>query len=124
MAGSLRKLVSSKEAAIFLGVPAHQMCRLDPEGEIIKRYKLTRKTHVYDMESLQQYLDTRLMAPAASAIGLSRPHEVSGNMTAVTPQGFSRKKRRSLLEIAIGVPIPETQKKPPGRRPRTGGKSR
>lgn len=52
------KRVSAKEAAEILGVPAHLVSRLDVEGQHIKRFKLTRKTHVYDVQSLYAYLES------------------------------------------------------------------
>jgi len=55
--------VTAEEAAEILGVPAHLISRLDLRGEWIKRYKLTRKTHVYDVESLHAYLNAKLVKP-------------------------------------------------------------
>lgn len=50
------KRVSAKEAADILGVPRYSISRLDRAGEIIKRYKLGHKTHVYDLDSLYEFL--------------------------------------------------------------------
>lgn len=55
--------VSAAEAAKILGVSPHLISRLDPGCRWIKRYKLTRKTHVYDVDSLYQYLESRLSPP-------------------------------------------------------------
>lgn len=52
------KRVDAKEAARILGIPEHLISRLDAAGRWIKRYKLTRKTHVYDVESLYLYLES------------------------------------------------------------------
>jgi hypothetical protein len=46
------KRVTAKEAADIIGVPARLISRLDVEGRFIKRFKLTRKTRVYDLRSL------------------------------------------------------------------------
>ena len=63
--------VGAKEAAAILGIPAHQISRL--KDDVIKRYKLTRKTHVYEVDSLYAYLDKcqskPLQKPDASAYG-------------------------------------------------------
>ena len=50
------KRVSATEAAEILGVPRYAISRIDRAGEIIKRYKLGHKTHVYELESLYQFL--------------------------------------------------------------------
>lgn len=57
------KRVSAKEAAEILGVPANMISRIDRQGEIIKRYKLGHKTHVYELESLYAFLDAKLVKP-------------------------------------------------------------
>ena len=44
MGTALGKRTTAKEATDILGVPAHQISRLDVEGRFIKRFKLTRKT--------------------------------------------------------------------------------
>jgi hypothetical protein len=59
----LGRRVSAEEAAVILGVQVHLISRLDPHGEWIKRYKLTRKTHVYDVQSLYAYLEAKLITP-------------------------------------------------------------
>lgn len=46
------KRATAKEAADILGMPAHLISRLDLEGRWIKRFKLTRRTHVFDIQSL------------------------------------------------------------------------
>jgi len=54
-------------AADILGVPRNTISRIDRQGEIIKRYKLGHKTFVYDLESLQAFLDAALVRPTQSA---------------------------------------------------------
>jgi hypothetical protein len=65
------KRVSAQEAAEILGVPRHAISRLDRAGEVIKRYKLGHKTHVYDLDSLYEFLAScqskPLRKPAADA---------------------------------------------------------
>jgi len=50
------KRVSATEAAEILGVPRYAISRIDRAGEIIQRYKLGHKTHVYELESLYKFL--------------------------------------------------------------------
>ncbi|MBB5446465.1 MULTISPECIES: hypothetical protein [unclassified Paraburkholderia] len=57
------KRVSATEAAEILSVPRYAISRIDRGGEIIKRYKLGHKTHVYDRDSLYAYLDACLVRP-------------------------------------------------------------
>jgi len=61
-----KKRVSAKEAAEFLGVPYANISRIDKQGEYIKRYKLGHKTHVYDLESLEAFLEAKRVKPLAS----------------------------------------------------------
>ncbi|ASW00159.1 helix-turn-helix transcriptional regulator [Paraburkholderia aromaticivorans] len=58
-----KKRISAKESAEFLGVPYATISRIDRQGEIIKRYRLGHKTHVYDLESLEAFLDAKLVKP-------------------------------------------------------------
>lgn len=44
--------MTTKEVAEIPGVPVHLISRLDVASRWIKRFKLTRKTHVYDVQSL------------------------------------------------------------------------
>ena len=60
------KRVSAAEAADILGVPRYAISRIDRQGSIIERYKLGHRTHVYDLESLYQYLSSRQVTPAPS----------------------------------------------------------
>lgn len=62
-----KKRVSAAEAAEILGVPRYAISRIDRTGEIIQRYKLGHKTHVYDLDSLHAYLAAMLVKP------ISRP---------------------------------------------------
>lgn len=57
------KRVSATEAAEILGVPRYAISRIDKRGDIIKRYKLGHKTHVYDLDSLYAFLDATLVKP-------------------------------------------------------------
>jgi len=50
------KRVSATEAAQILGVPRYAISRIDRLGEIIQRYKIGHKTHVYELESLYKFL--------------------------------------------------------------------
>src|SRR5712672_1156384 len=56
--------VTTKEVAGILGVPVHLITRLDVAGRWIKRFKLTRKTHVYDIQSLYAYLESCQSKPS------------------------------------------------------------
>ncbi|TDN63124.1 hypothetical protein B0G77_6747 [Paraburkholderia sp. BL10I2N1] len=85
------KRVSAKEAAEILGVPRYAISRIDRAGEIIKRYKLGHKTHVYELDSLYRFLascqSTPLSRPAASAtVGRS---SASSTITAFEKPSFS-----------------------------------
>lgn len=60
-----KKRISAKEAAEFLGVPYENISRIDKLGEYIKRYKLGHKTYVYDLESLEAFLEARRVEPIA-----------------------------------------------------------
>lgn len=65
------KRVSAAEAAEILGVPRYAISRIDRAGEIIQRYKLGHKTHVYELASLYKFLEAcqskPLQKPAAGA---------------------------------------------------------
>ncbi|SIT42970.1 putative phage integrase domain protein [Paraburkholderia piptadeniae] len=65
------KRVSATEAAQILALPRYAISRIDLAGEIIQRYKLGHKTHVYELESLYRFLascqSTPLQKPAAVA---------------------------------------------------------
>jgi hypothetical protein len=65
------KRVSATEAAQILGVPRYAISRIDRTGEIMQRYKLGHKTHVYELESLYAFLASSqskpLQKPAAGA---------------------------------------------------------
>lgn len=55
--------VSAAEAAEMLCVPRYAISRIDRSGEVIKRYKLGHKTHVYEIDSLHAYLEVCLVKP-------------------------------------------------------------
>lgn len=86
--------VTAKEAAAILGIPAHQISRL--KDDIIKRYKLTRKTHVYEVESLYAYLDKCQSKPSPK---LERSGYAGLSSASLRVSGFE-KPRRSLLDLA------------------------
>ncbi|MFL9918847.1 helix-turn-helix domain-containing protein [Paraburkholderia fungorum] len=65
MSGLGKKRVSAKDAAEFLGVPYVTISRIDRRGEFIKRYKLGHKTYVYDLESLEAFLEAKLIRPVS-----------------------------------------------------------
>jgi hypothetical protein len=77
------KRVGAEEAAEILGVPARQISRLDIEGRFIQRFKVTRKTHVYDVESLYLYLEASRVAPINSGVGHKRAQPMN------SPKKFS-----------------------------------
>ncbi|MFL9893733.1 hypothetical protein [Paraburkholderia sp. RL17-381-BIF-C] len=62
------KRVSATEAAEILGVPRYAISRIDRAGEIIKRFKLGHKTHVYDLDSLYAFLEASLVKPIQKPI--------------------------------------------------------
>lgn len=62
------KRVDAKQAATILGVSSHLISRLDSAGKWIKRFKLTRKTHVYDVDSLYRYLESCQSKPLQSPV--------------------------------------------------------
>ncbi len=64
MSAKESRRVGAKEAASILGIPEHLISRLDTAGHWIKRYKLTRKTHVCDVESLYLYLESCQSKPS------------------------------------------------------------
>ncbi|MFM0732355.1 helix-turn-helix domain-containing protein [Paraburkholderia sediminicola] len=68
MSGLGKKRISAKEAAEFLGVPYATVSRIDRRGEFIKRYKLGHKTYVYDLESLEAFLEAKLVKPIPSPV--------------------------------------------------------
>jgi hypothetical protein len=65
------KRVSATEAAKILGVPRYAISRIDRAGEIIQRYKLGHKTHVYELDSLYRFLEAALVKPIPKP-GLTR----------------------------------------------------
>lgn len=62
------KRVSATEAAQILGVPRYAISRIDRAGEIIQRYKLGHKTHVYELESLYKFLASCQSKPLQSPV--------------------------------------------------------
>lgn len=74
-----KKRIGAKEAAEFLGVPQATVSRIDQRGEIIKRYKLGHKTYVYDLESLELFLESKLVrpirSPTVSPLGAAKPRQ-------------------------------------------------
>lgn len=96
-----QKRCTAQEAAAILGIPAHQISRLDPLGEIIRRYKLTRKTHVYDVESLYRFLESRRVAPIERPkLSVARSRAV--NVDSWRPEG-EPVHRQPLIELVRGA---------------------
>jgi len=87
--------VPTKEAAAILGIDEHLMSRLDAEGRWIKRYKLTRKTHVYDVESLYNYLESCQSKPLQKPVVSAS----AGRSTASFQGSVSAKPKFSLREF-------------------------
>lgn len=99
------KRVSAAEAAEILGVPRYAISRLDRARELIKRYKLGHKTHVYDLDSLYAFLEVSLVKPipkpsvTSSASARDPLHDWSPEKKPfslrefIDPPGASNKKR-------------------------------
>jgi hypothetical protein len=85
------KRVSATEAAQILGVPRYAISRIDRAGEIIQRYKLGHKTHVYELESLYAFLAScqskPLQRPVAGAT--AGRSSVSSKVAACEKPSFS-----------------------------------
>jgi hypothetical protein len=91
---SSSRRVTAKEAAEILGVPVHLISRLDVAGRWIKRFKLTRKTHVYDVQSLYEYLEACRVKP------VQRPNVNANGMRPIaSPSANASSPRSSLLDI-------------------------
>lgn len=94
------KRISAAEAAKILGVPVRLISRLDIRGDWIKRYKLTRKTHVYDLDSLHAYLAAKLVQATSSDVrtptALSRKRLVALSQRVGNSGG-----RTSLLDLVL-----------------------
>lgn len=100
MSGLGKKRISAKEAAEFLGIPYANISRIDRRGEIIKRYKLGHKTYVYDLESLEAFLEAKLVRPiTAPRIVSPRSVTTSRKLPALSFEKPESSLREFLLEM-------------------------
>jgi hypothetical protein len=99
------KRVSAAEAAEILGLPRYAISRIDRRGEIIKRYKLGHKTHVYDLDSLHAYLEATLVRPIAKPTAPNRSATVRSRANT-----FDFDKREFSLKSFLGKPDAKRKK--------------
>ena len=112
MSGSKR--ISAKEAAEFLGVPYQNISRIDRQGEFIKRYRLGHKTYVYDLESLEVFLEAKrvkpILPPGPPKVTPARK-STTGSKESFLQKYLLEKPRFSLLDL-----LPESERPKRGRK--------